>query len=109
MFEVEWTGKWPCLCYGEWIIKKNGVDVSDVILDDKDSEPMYTFGEYESWYFDDSWNEEWDSFCDGMHMNEWIAHNEWTNLICESPEEFEELYDKINACDWRYGSCGGCI
>lgn len=29
--EAKWSGKWPCLCYGEWTLIVDGVDVSDKI------------------------------------------------------------------------------
>lgn len=108
MFEVNWTGSWPCLCHGEWIILKNGVNVSNAIPTEKIDTPMNTLGIYSTWYFD-GWTEKWQSYESGLNREDWIAANPWINAICESEDEKNQLYWKIAKCDWRPGSCGGCI
>ncbi len=108
MFEVNWTGSWPCLCSGEWVILKNGVNVSDAIPEERRSSPMDTFGTYGTWYFD-NWEERWEDYEDGLHREDWIAANPWINTICDTEDEKNQLYWKIAKCDWRHNSCGGCI
>lgn len=107
MFEVEWTGEWPCLCSGEWIIKKNGVVVN--IPEHNRKSSMNTFGTYSSWHFNEDWLEEFDDYEDGEHFEEWIIDNPWVLDIASTIEEQKELYSKIQQQDWRHGSCGGCI
>lgn len=109
MFEVEWTGEWPSLCCGKWIIKKNGVDVSDKIPESLRENDMNTYGTYDSWHFDEDYMEEWESYSDGLDAEEWIANNPWILNICSTEEEEYELFEAIQDQDWRHGSCGGCI
>ena len=104
-FTVEWTGKWPCLCHGEWRIKVDGVDYSWVIPEDLRDRPMNTCGTYQAWHFE-NWNDVWESYESGLECEDWIAKNSWVNVL---PIEPEEAFLAFQACDWRHGSCGGCI
>lgn len=108
MFEVEWTGSGFCLCCGEWIIKKNGVDVSNKIPVKMRENPMNTYGKYYRWYFN-NWIEEWETYEDGLVCDDWISANSWIDEICDNYDECVLLFNAINAEDWRYSSCGGCI
>lgn len=109
MFEVEWTGRYPSLCYGEWKISKNGEDVSHFIPEDLRHSSMGTFGTYQRWHFE-AWLEVFDSYEDGLTANHWINRNfSWICKFCRSKAEMKELYQAINKKDWRHGSCGGCI
>lgn len=108
MFDVQWTGAWPCLCFGEWIIRKNGVDVSCLMPDEMRHCEMNTAGTYSSWHFED-WEEVFEDYEDGLECEEWIADNAWISELCDSHEEMVELFYAIQAQDWRHGSCGGCI
>ena len=47
MIEAIWTGKWPCLCSGEWKLIINGIDYTFVIPEEKRTQPMDTLGEYQ--------------------------------------------------------------
>lgn len=107
MFEVKWTGKYPTLCFGEWIIKKDGQDVSKYMPCRQ--APMETYGEYDMWHFDDDYNEVWETYKNGMHFKKWSKKNEWINKICKNKKEKRELFKAIQKEDWRHGSCGGCI
>ena len=112
-FSAEWTGGWPALCHGDWIIMYND-DVFD-IPDDKSTSDMNTYGEYSKWHFED-WMEVWEDYTEGLQFEEWIKENEdWIipNFerlnIEQTQENFKELYDVISEQDFRSGSCGGCI
>ena len=104
---AEWTGKWPCLCFGEWIIKINGREIE--LPEEKRTSPMHTFGTYASWSFNAGWSEEWSNYEDGLTFEPWLEDNAWVGDLDLTPDEQRQLYDAINACDWRHGSCGGCI
>ena len=106
MFEVEWTGGFPNLCSGEWIIKKDGkvVDLPEEVR----CESMGTYGTYSTWHFED-WNEVFENYDDGLGFEEWIKANQWVVEIAPTKPEQLELYLKISEQDWRHNSCGGCI
>lgn len=111
---VEWTGHFPCLCCGKWIITYNGIQLT--IPEDLKEQPMDTFGEFGTWHFDEDYMEEWDFYTDGYKKENWIYRNsDWINSMFQehgievTDELLSELYDKIQAEDWRHGSCGGCI
>ncbi len=109
-FEVNWSGESSCLCYGEWTICRNGVDVSDLIPDNLIDNHMGTRKEYSAWHITDDWDEEWEHYFDGLSAKKWIRKNRyWISKICSNREEEFQLYHAINALDWRPGSCGGCI
>lgn len=111
---VEWTGCYPCLCYGEWVIKYDGIELT--VPEDYKEVPMDTFGEFGTWYFNEEYMEEWDYYEDGWEKDVWIKRNlDWIKPMFEehnievTDELLSELYDKIQEEDWRQGSCGGCI
>lgn len=114
MITVEWTGEFPCLCHGEWIIKYN--DINLTVPQDVQGRPMNTFGEYSRWEFNEDFEEEWDIYTDGLDKQSWININIiWiSNMFNEhnikvTDELLSELYNKIQENDWRHESCGGCI
>ena len=112
---VSWSGKYPCLCHGEWTITINKKKLK--IPEYHISESMNTYGEYERWYFNDHYDEKWETYTDGLKYPEWIKENEW--LIDElkrikiNENDIEDLtkdiYIKIQFEDFRHDSCGGCI
>ena len=107
--QVEWTGKWPCLCYGEWILMIDGEDKSYLIPEELRKDKMGTYGVYFSWHFED-WEEVWTKYENGMKCDEWIEHNKyWLDNISTDHNVQEQLFYKFQASDWRHRSCGGCI
>lgn len=105
---AEWTGRYPCLCSGEWIISIDGEKV-DLPEDIKSSE-MGTYGVYSRWHFASYWEEVWEDYEDGLFCDEWIKANSWwISDLHLSNTETVDLYNAVAACDWRHGSCGGCI
>ena len=109
-FEVNWSGERYSLCYGEWTIRRNGVDVSNLIPGPLRNYHMNTRKEYSAWHFTEDWDEEWEYYFDGLSAKKWIRKNRyWISKICCSKEEEFQLYHAINDADWRHGSCGGCI
>lgn len=67
--EVTWTGKYPCLCSGEWIIKYKGVQLE--IPKEYRYENMDTYGDYDKLV--DVLNEEFEEYSDGLECSEWIS------------------------------------
>lgn len=111
-FKVEWTGKRPCLCDGEWKVWKNEEDISNKIPEHLRQAPMDTLGTFNRWRFVDTvdWDVEWETYTDGLLTENWYQKNRsWVNTICDNYQEVEELYAAFQASDWRFGSCGGCI
>ena len=107
--KAEWTGAWPCLCNGEWKLIVEGKDVSHLIPEDLKKYPMKTYGTYTSWHFE-NWQEVFEDYIDGMMCEQWIKKNKsWLRKISKDPEIHIEIYNQIQANDWRPGSCGGCI
>lgn len=108
--EAKWTGKWTCLCHGEWILIVDGVDVSNKIPEELRDSCMNTYGNYKRWRFTKNWNVKWSSYNSGLECDEWIEANlEWLKTITTDERVMEQIYDAINAEDFRAGSCGGCI
>ena len=103
--KAEWTGSYPCLCDGEWKLYINEIDYTNSIPIDKQSEPMNTYGTYEEWHFED-WLEVFEDYVDGLSFEDWIKENSW---VLDLPASPQDVYEAFQACDWRYGSCGGCI
>ena len=116
--EVNWTGSYPNLCSGKWIIKINGVELIDndrhnSIL----SSSMATYGSYSSWHFEENWIEVFDQYDDGYEFSTWQKQISIKKLftlieshnISLSKDDKKSLYEKLQEHDWRNGSCGGCI
>lgn len=112
-FDVKWTGKYPYLCGGEWIIEYDGQRLE--LPDDLKYNHMNTFGVYQKWHFDESWEEIWEDYCDGLQQAEWIKSNlSWLEPLFQRYEipatskNYEMLFSEIEDADFRAGSCGGC-
>ena len=83
--------------------------MSDNIPEDLRDSEMGTYGTYQSWHFEDL-TELFDSYEDGLECGEWIEVNKgWLDTITTDYETQREIYEAINAEDFRAGSCGGCI
>ena len=103
-----WTGKYPNLCSGEWIITVDDEPVN--IPEDLKHSHMNTKKLYFTWSFKEDWNEEWNGYEAGLDYKDWIAEKyEWLQDLHLSSVETHALYREINKSDWRHGSCGGCI
>ncbi len=126
MIQVQWTGSYPNLCSGEWIIKVNRVHILDAENLDSNGNAAYgsfltedfgTYKNYDTWHFGDDYNEIWERYEDGLRFEEWMLSpkfNKLNNLLNKnnfflSYEELNLLYRKINQYDWRNNACGGCI
>lgn len=111
-WDVEWTGSWPTLCFGKWIVRKNGVEVDAGDLPFQ-GEPAGTLGDYSSWSFDSDWEVEDHTSEDGLGVDEWIRR--YGEAIAERlplddvDADLRALYWAFNEHDFRPGSCGGCI
>ena len=109
---AKWTGRFPNLCSGEWILMVDGVNVSSYIPDDLRHSPMYTKGEYNSWSFGDHWDEHWETYEDGLDELKWIDSNKkWLETIpgVNTTTDMIMIFVSIQSEDWRHMSCGGCI
>lgn len=110
---VEWTGKYPNLCSGEWIIDVNGVRLGGL-----GNDSMNTFGSYSSWHFE-NWQEVWEQEESGLACEDWVDMKDLPNNLSmslrlagfdQSDRALREtLFDAVKREDWRHGSCGGCI
>lgn len=104
---AEWTGAYPNLCCGKWVLKVNDIDYSE-LLEGKGE--MNTYGSYPTWYFDDDYCENWEYYEDGLKFPEWkLANSEWLEKITDNQELQEDIYEAIASVDWRHMMCGGCI
>ncbi len=113
---VEWTGAYPNLCSGKWIISIDKKRLSNLI-----HETFNTSGDYRSWHFDNNWSVHWTGYHDGLNEAEWIdsirlfdmnnLKQSLTNAGFDVNDDklMLELYYKIKEKDFRTGSCGGCI
>lgn len=109
MVEANWSGSYPCLCFGEWTLKVDGKNVSKKIPDDLRESSMNTYGTYQSWHFED-WMEVFEDYEDGLDCEEWIKENdEWLSEITTDYSIKEQIFIAIQSKDFRHGSCGGCI
>lgn len=113
-FKVEWTGTYPNLCSGEWLIWFDDIPLE--LPNEIVNEHMNTEGVYEEWFFDDDYMEVFESYEDGLDFPSWYNENrDWLlklfdeNNIPVRKEHLYDLYYKIQEQDWRHNSCGGCI
>lgn len=112
--EVEWTGSYPCLCSGEWIIKYNDIELK--VPNHYKTRDMCTLGEYSRWYFNEDFEECEENYINGLDEVDWIYDNyNWIKRMFDkenivvTDELLSELYNKISEQDFRDGSCGGCL
>ena len=122
--EVQWSGHYPNLCRGEWIIKINNIRILESKITDDGTETesvltnnFGTYKEYDTWYFGNDYDVIWGIYADGLPFDEWLLSDKFKKLnkllnnnnFFLSKENLKLLYDKINSYDWRNNSCGGCI
>lgn len=105
MVEAIWTGSYPTLCDGVWVLRIDGEDYSDAIPEELRHTHMNTFGTYASWHFED-WQEVFEDYDDGLDYEDWVAQNPW---VLNLPTDAFSIFLAFQAEDWRHGSCGGCI
>lgn len=104
---AEWTGESPTLCFGEWILYRDGEPVETGIP--FQGHPANTEGTYDTWYFED-WKDVWETYDDGMTSDEWITeYRDWLETLTDNVFDLIEIYRAFQEHDWRYNSCGGCI
>ena len=108
---ANWTGEYPNLCHGEWQLWIDGVDYSDKIPKAlRKNTHMDTFGHYEQWAFDEEFSEVWETYEEGLEVDEWIETNwSWLLEITTEEELMKSIYYAFQKVDWRHGQCGGCI
>ena len=109
MFRAIWSGAYPNLCSGSWMLFRDDTDISYLIPEEMRKSPMNTFGVYQSWTFDESYSEQFEDYEDGLKCEEWAKANPWVAKIVNSPDELEDLFLAFQEQDWRHNSCGGCI
>ena len=109
---VDWSGKYPCLCYGIWTIKINDKEIE--IPFEKTNKDMGTFGTYCRWFFGENYREEFNYYEDGMVFSDWIQENTWLidevkkNCLGFDEDEIsiicENIFEEIQKNDFRCGS-----
>jgi len=132
--EVEWTGSFPNLCSGHWIIKIDGaqlIDKNDDVKGETDwrgnvraftyghfmTANMGTSGTYNSWHFDENYSEVFEDYYERSELANWWSSTQGQSLLgllkdndyILNESELQDLYTKLSDADWRSGSCGGCI
>lgn len=100
-----WTGRYPNLCQGEWILIINQVDYTDKIPPWKRFRPMGTYGEYQVNTWGDG-DEIHYSYTYGFHYRQWLKRNKW---VLKLPAKPHDVFAAFQAADWQPQSCGGCI
>lgn len=118
-WQVEWTGSYPCLCSGEWVVYKNGVEIdmhgcpfceiSEIDgYEYRDDSPARTLGTYSSWHFED-WLEVSEYYEDGLDCDSWCKeYADWLRTIAPV-SEWRTIFEEFQKEDWRYNSCMGCV
>lgn len=107
-WKAEWTGKYPCVCNGEWKLYKNEELVKTEIPFQGSS--ANTRNLYSKWHFGYNWNVEWEDYMDGLDEDEWIEeYREWLITLSDDECDWLDIYYAFEKEDWRGGSCGGCI
>lgn len=106
-FDITWTGAWPALCCGHWVVKKDGEEIP-CPFEDCDAN---TWGNYPMWYFDEVYLETWEEErFEGLQKEAWIEeYKDWLSKVSDDPEDWSIIYDQFQAQDFRRGTCGGCI
>lgn len=130
-WKTEWTGSYPNLCSGSWILYKDGVEIpltesfpfgEDWVSEEEAKEefedgkagflyftPADTFGTYSTWHFED-WMEVFEDYEDGLLVDAWIKeYKDWLMEIDPSGNDWKDIYAAFCENDWRHNSCGGCI
>jgi len=116
---VKWSGSYPNLCSGEWVIMIDHMElpIPELLI----SSNMGTSGDYQSWHFDDNYSEIFETYHVNESSNDRQQLNSWIKYSLKSLEEaykinlnineklINEIIDKISEQDFRSGSCGGCI
>lgn len=108
-YRTKWTGRYPVLCHGTWLLYKDGENVSNLIPEDLQDEPMGCSGWYQEWMFVNGWETEWSSYHDGLSADEWIKENEYWLKDIGPEKDYKDIFCAFQENDWRGGSCGGCI
>lgn len=112
MFVVlaKWTGEYPTLCSGTWVLTVNGVDCSHIIPNSLKHSHMNTYQIYETQSFDKNLDVEFTENEDGLKRDEWIAENKyWLDNITTNLNEQIAIFHEFQTEDWRHGTCGGCL
>ena len=92
--EAKWTGDYPNLCSGQWILKVNNKDVSHLIPEELRNEPMNTYCTYQRWNFYDNWEEKWDSISDIEKVSILLYDTEITDRF-KQPQKRKKKCSKV--------------
>lgn len=117
--QVKWSGKYPTLCYGKWIITIDGISLTGL-----DNEDFRTFNTYDNnllriqtleegvvvdcTYEDGLFFEKWLEELKTHDINGLYASLKKHGFNIEDVDFLEKLYNEIKSSDWRHNSCGGC-
>jgi len=115
--EVVWTGKYPNLCHGKWIIRIDEKPLKHTKKDTVMYSSMSTENTFNIWKFVGDYEVEWNEYTDGLPYKAWWSSEtgECLNKLLEknkvtlTEEEKKYFYEQLVEHDWRHNSCGGCI
>lgn len=95
---AKWTGEYPRLCYGEWHLYCDAVEVGNPF----GSQPADTLWLYGKWVFTDDWDESCETYVDGLSFDDWaLKYRDWLVSIAPSVE-WEAIYKAFQVEDWRH-------
>lgn len=119
---AKWTGEYPILCDGQWVLTVDGIDKSCLIPAEKRYYPMNTFGQFKR-YEKVCYTDKEDICClgdlkseleevlytDGLSTTDWISENKyWLDKISTDRLTQIDIYCAFQKNDWRPNSCSGC-
>jgi hypothetical protein len=105
MVKAIWTGEYPTLCAGEWVLEIDGVDMSEKIPEDDRHSGMFTFGMYRDGHCNMDASTAYEA---GYKCDQWIDYNKtWLDTITTDYKTQVEIFEAISKEDFR-GCCGGC-
>jgi len=113
MFQVkaEYTGSYPTLCLGEWVIKITNTETGETnTLRFKGS--LNIEGSYNTWTFEENYNVKWSTYESGLSFDEWksnLPENLEQELFkfrydLKDVQLLEQIYDACDPLDWRHMS-----
>lgn len=91
---VQWTGTYPALCYGEWIISIDGKS-----LENLGNDHFATYNEYRSVYMNGDYDTVEDYYDAGFVLQEWLDYVKTmnrNNLLSSIQEAIKSRFSKQN-------------
>ena len=104
---VEYTGRYPTLCYGRLFVRIDGklVSFGDYCLDEKGETPDKDIPNYpDFWQSSGYLDEDWCAVQGPWEISDWIKEEEFPPEIRNLLPQLIELFNE----NVPHGCCGGC-